>query len=418
MRLRVRRLHCAGALALVMLVACGRREQPVGATGECDADNAGLELLEGFCARVFADDVGPARHIVAAPNGDVYVALEGGQNGGILALRDTSGDGRADVTVHTRMAGGTGIALRGDMLYYSTAGEVVRFHIDAARFGVLGPPELMVSGMPEDGHVSRSLALDPAGNLYVGIGSDTNVCGGKDPCVELSMRAAIWKFATSKTGQTQADGTRYATGIRNPVGLAWHPAFNSLFATQHGRDGLRKFRELYSVQQADMLPSEEFMRVHEGADFGWPYCYHDWRRNRKVLAPEYGGDGAVLGRCASVAHPLIGFPGHWAPDGLVFYEGALFPERYREGAFIAFHGSFDRRRQDGYKVVFVPFAGAMPAGDYEIFADGFAGRQKSPGGAAHRPVGLAVSPDGSLYITDDQRGRIYNIRYAAQRGSQ
>jgi glucose/arabinose dehydrogenase len=178
------------------------------------------------------------------------------------------------------------------------------------------------------------------------------------------------------------------------------------------------FPELYSVQHSDMLPSEEFMRVAEGADFGWPFCYHDWRRNRKVLNPEYGGDGATQGRCATVAHPIIGFPGHWAPNGLVFYQGAMFPARYREGAFIAFHGSFDRRTQDGYKVVFVPFEGAMPAGDYEIFADGFAGRKKSPGGALHRPVGLAVSPDGSLYITDDQRGRIYNVRSSAQRGSQ
>jgi glucose/arabinose dehydrogenase len=409
-RVRGRALVFAFALA----AGCGRDES-VTRTGECDSDNAGLKLAEGFCARVFADNVGRARHLVAAPNGDVYVALENGEAGGVLALRDTSGDGRADVTVHTRMPGGTGIALAGDTLYYSTAAEVLRFRIDATRFGDLGKPELVVFGMPEDGHVSRSLALDGKGNLYVGIGSDTNVCNAADPCVETSLRAAIWKFSTSKTGQTQADGTRYASGIRNAVGLAWHPTFNSLFATQHGRDGLRKYKELYSVQHADLLPSEEFMRVPEGADFGWPYCYHDWRRNRKILAPEYGGDGFELGRCASVAHPIIGFPGHWAPNGLVFYQGAMFPQRYREGAFIAFHGSFDRHTQDGYKVVFVPFEGAMPAGDYEIFADGFAGRKKSPGGALHRPVGLAVAPDGSLYISDDQGGRIYNVRSTSTR---
>lgn len=392
--------------AAVTLGGCG--EEPVTRVGACDSDNAGLKLPEGFCARVYADHVGRARHIAVAANGDVYVALNG-EAGGILALRDTSGDGRADVQRQTRLDGGSGIALRGDTLFYSTPATVLRFFIDATRFGELGRPDTIVRGMPAGGHSARSLALGEGSDLFVGIGSEGNVCDGQDPCAELAERAAIWKFDAQKLNQTLADGVRYASGIRNAVGLTWQPAFRSLFATQHGRDGLEQYDSLYAQREADMLPSEEFVRVAEGSDFGWPYCYHDWRGNRKVLAPEYGGNGGTQGRCAHVAAPLIGFPGHWAPNGLVFYNATQFPERYHNGAFIAFHGSWNRSRQDGYKVAFVPFRGAMPAGDYEIFADGFAGARKSPEAAAHRPVGLAVAIDGSLYITDDQNGRIYNI---------
>lgn len=396
--------------AAVALLSGGCDEAPGKPAGECDSDNAGLALPEGFCARVFADDVGSARHIVTASNGDVYVALEDPQ-GGILALRDTTGDGRADVMVRTGAGGGSGIALDGESLYFSTPTTVVRYRISAESFGMLVRPDTIVQGMPDGGHSSRSLALGDSGALFVSIGSASNVCNGEDPCAELATRAAIWKFDARRTHQTLAQGLRYASGIRNAVGMAWNPAFRSLFATQHGRDRLERFENLYARRDADMLPSEEFMRVAEGYDFGWPYCYHDWRANRKFLAPEYGGNGGTQGRCGNVANPLMGFPGHWAPNGLVFYNGNTFPEHYRGGAFIAFHGSWNRSRQDGYKVAFVPFRGSMPAGDYEIFADGFAGGTKSPRGAAHRPVGLSVAPDGSLYITDDQRGRIYNVRW-------
>ncbi len=132
-----------------------------------------------------------------------------------------------------------------------------------------------------------------------------------------------------------------------------------------------------------------------------------------MLAPEYGGDGRKAGRCAEKIEPIVAFPAHWGPNGLLFYSGAQFPERYRGGAFIAFHGSWNRAPlpQGGYNVVFVPFAGDRPAGVWEIFADGFAGPDVSPRGAEHRPVGLAQGPDGSLYVSDDRGGRIYRISY-------
>ncbi|HUP87811.1 MAG TPA: PQQ-dependent sugar dehydrogenase [Longimicrobiales bacterium] len=380
-----------------LLLACA--EKNAVRTGPCDSDNAGLKLPAGFCARVYADKVGAARHLAVAANGDVWVALQ--DAGGIIVLRDRNGDGRADTTVKVFSEAGSGIALLGDTLWFSTPSTVYRFRIDPSRFGGLLDKTVIVHDMPTGGHSSRSLALGDSTILYANVGSDSNVCGGEDPCVELSTRASIWKFDRNTQNQTQFEGERFASGIRNAVGLVWNENLHSLFATQHGRDGL----------DDEDLPSEVFVRVTKGADYGWPYCYHDWRRNKNVLAPEYSGDGAKEGRCTSAAKPLMGFPGHWAPNGLIFYNGSMFPARYQGGAFIAFHGSWNRRHHDGYKVAFVPFNGAMPAGDYEIFADGFAGRRKSPSGARHRPVGMAVARDGSLYITDDQRGRIYNVRW-------
>ena len=374
-----------------MLVAVACKNAPaVNRTGPCDSDNAGLTLKSGYCARIFADKVGDARHIVVAKNGDVWVASLG-HEAGIIALRDRNNDGRADTTVLAFHEAGSGIALHGDTLWFSTQSTVYRFRIDPNQFGRLYDRKVIVQNMPTGGHGARSLALGDSSDLFVNIGSEGNICNAQDPCAELSTRAAIWRFRRNVEGQSLASGERYASGIRNAVGLAYNPKLHALFATQHGRDLLPD----------EDLPSEEFVHVTRGADFGWPYCYHDWRQKKMVLSPEFGGDGTKQGRCTSATEPLVGFPGHWAPNGLIFWN---------DGALIAFHGSWNRRHQDGYRVVFVPMKGAAVAGNYEVFADGFAGERKSPSGAEHRPVGLAVANDGSVYITDDQRGRIYNIR--------
>ncbi|MEX2282008.1 MAG: PQQ-dependent sugar dehydrogenase, partial [Gemmatimonadota bacterium] len=276
--------------------------------------------------------------------------------------------------------------------------------------------ETVANGFPDiGGHDSHALALGDSNALFMNMGSYGNVCNGADPCSQLDLRAAIWKFKANGRNQVFGDGMRYASGIRNAVGLAWNQKERALFATQHGRDGLERFRQHFADRNVDDLPAEEFMRVSPGADFGWPYCYYDAEAKKKVLAPEYGGDGKTEGRCADKSLPLIGFPGHWAPDGLLFYTGSMFPPHYRDGAFITFHGSWNRREQGGYNVSFVPFDNGTAAASYEVFADGFAGRSKSPGAARHRPVGLALAPDGSLYITDDQRGRIWNVRFTAPR---
>jgi glucose/arabinose dehydrogenase len=157
------------------------------------------------------------------------------------------------------------------------------------------------------------------------------------------------------------------------------------------------------------------LEVKKGSDFGWPYCYFDNFQNKKILSPEYGGDAKKQGRCEGVNPPAMGFPAHMAPNGLLFYTGAMFPEKYKNGAFIAFHGSWNRAplNQKGFFVAFVPFKDGKPGGDYEVFADGFAGKAEitSPGQAVHRPCGLAQGPDGAIYVSDDVKGTIWKIVY-------
>ena len=163
------------------------------------------------------------------------------------------------------------------------------------------------------------------------------------------------------------------------------------------------------------------MRITRNSDTGWPYCYFDAiTQQRKVLAPEYGGDGTLTNNgasinCASYIQPLVTFGAHWAPNGLHFYTGKQFPERYRNGAFVAFHGGFDRAPfpNEGYQVQFVPFnRSGRPAGPAEEFANGFAGSSGPlPATAQHRPVGVTEGPDGSLFISDDRGGRIYRVMY-------
>lgn len=387
---------------------------------ECASDNGGITLPQGFCASVFADSLKGPRHVVVAANGTVYVTV----TAGAMALRDTKGTGHADVTAPFGEVGGTGIALHGGYLYLDTRSAIVRYPLTKDELAPAGHPDTVVRDLPTGGHGARNIAFDRAGMLYVNIGSRTNSCQtadrqnqspGIDPCTELETRAGIWRFQAGKLNQTPADGEHVVTGIRNAEGLALNPMDGKMYATQHGRDQLaQNWSSMYTQADGDENPAEEFVRFQDHADFGWPYCYYDNRYKKLVLAPEYGGDGGhKIDRCAQKEAPLIAFPGHWAPMSLVFYEGNKFPARYRGGAFIAFHGSWNRAPdpQAGYRVVFIPFAKGNPSGDYETFANGFSGKEQlfEPTDAAHRPCGLAEGPDGSLYITDDLHGRIWRV---------
>jgi glucose/arabinose dehydrogenase len=280
--------------------------------------------------------------------------------------------------------------------------------------------------LPADrSHRAKTLAL-ANDRLFVNIGSPSNACQrqdreagspGMDPCPELETRAGIWVFDANAPKQTQADGSRFATGIRNAVAIAIDPAGNGLFAMQHGRDQLAaNWSELYDAEASANKPAEELLAVDDGDDFGWPYCYYDPALGRKVLAPEYGGDRETAGRCAEKEDPVFAFPAHWAPNDLLFYSGAMFPPRYREGVFVAFHGSWNRAPlpQQGYNVVFLPFNAGAPLASFDVFAEGFAGSDVSPGGSEHRPTGLAQGPDGSLYITDDKAGMIWRVVYRGE----
>ena len=423
--MRMRGYVLAGAAVLALLIGANTvlRREPREADGPC---NGGLVLHEGFCATIFADTLGALRHLVVAPNGDVYAARWEGKThpGGIVILRDTTEDGRADVIISVANSGGSGLAAYDGYLFQSTWSEVLRYKFRAD--GALDrgvAPDTIVLGLPRSGHAARSIAFDSVGGLYVNIGAPTNSCQiidkgvrsmGRDPCIERDSFAGIWRFDATRLRQRQSDGKRWAYGLRHVVALTVDARTGVLFGVQHGRDDLHEnFPHLYEESRGAKLPAEVMYRIDEGKDYGWPYCYFDGTLGRAILAPEYGGDGARTTRCESLPAPVATFPAHWAPNGLLFYQGAQFPARYRGGAFVAFHGGWYRPPPDnGFNVVFVPFSSGTPSGPFEIFADGFAGSSKRPARASHRPVGLAESPDGALFVSDDKGGRIWRITYS------
>ena len=429
-------------VALVLggtLTAHAQGTPSAGSGATCNNEQAGIVLSPGFCATVFADKVGHARHLVVAPNGVVYVNTWSGRyydndtpppGGFLVALRDTQGKGKADVvkrfgdTAAQGSAGGTGIQFYNGAIYAEVNDRIVKYSLGANEIAPTAKPEVIVSGMPLTGdHPMHPFIIDAKGNLFVDLGSATNACEvqnrmpkspGNKPCTEKETRAGTWKYDANKTGQQFSPKERYATGNRNGEGFAIDSE-GRLFVTQHGRDQLSEnWPELYKPQQGPELPAEEVMQVLSGADFGWPECYFDGSQKKLVLAPEYGGDGGkTVGLCAQRTPPAAFFPAHWAPNDLLFVTNSKFPAAYRAGAFIAFHGSWNRAPapQGGYNVVFQPMAGGKASGDFVIFADGFAGAVKEPGRAAHRPSGLAAGPDGSLYISDDVAGRIWRVTY-------
>ncbi|TAJ53663.1 MAG: sorbosone dehydrogenase [Chitinophagaceae bacterium] len=394
-----------------------------------DADNAGLKLPAGFGALKVADGIGRARHIAVTAQGDVYVKLMRLADGkGIVRLRDTNGDGKAEDISSMGNYGGTGIAIKNGYLYASSDEEVFRYKLDAKGEVVspLQPEKIIIGLINRRQHESKSITLDNNGNIYVNIGAYSNSCQERDrqpgslgrmPCPILDSAGGIWQFKADKLNQTYGDGIRYATGLRNVVGLDWNNQMNQLFVMQHGRDDLHNlFPSLYTQQQNADLPAETMYALKKGDNAGWPYAYYDPFKNKKMLAPEYGGDGIKEGSQEYI-DPVVAFPAHMAPNAMLFYTGSMFPAKYKNGAFIAFHGSWNRAPlpQEGYYVAFVPFENGKP-GKWEIFANGFAGIEVVTGtrGAQHRPSGLAEGPDGSLYVADDAKGTIYRIVYTGK----
>jgi len=425
----------AAALALTLLqfgAGCDQEPAPpVAGAPACPGDNAGLRLPDGFCAQVVADNLGFVRNIAYGPDGRLYVTLRNQRlgRGGLLMLSEPDRTGRYTRIDRVTDEPGLGIGVGGGYLYFGADTRILRFAfqpgggIDAAR------PEIVVDGFPvQERHSGKTLALAPDGGLFINVGAPNNACQaeegvpgspGLDPCPVLETQAAIWRFDASRIAQQfPVDGRRYASGIRNAYAIAWNDAEGALYVVQHGRDGLHElWPDRINETDGAELPAEELLRVEPGSVHGWPYCYYDPGRRQRMLAPEYGGDGGQQGRCAGMPEPLIAFPAHYGPNAMVFHGPGGFPARYAGGAFIAFHGSYNRGpfEQVGYQVAFVPPAVGGLSRQWEIFADEFAGASSvtRPEDAEHRPTGLALGADGSLFISDSVQGTIWRVWYSA-----
>lgn len=384
-----------------------------------------LTLPAGFSASVFHDGLGKGtRHMVIRNNGDVLVSR---QDGTLLGLRDEDDDGRVDRIFERTLAITSGLGLYDGYVYYSDNVSVSRLRLDDGLLPA-DSPEIIVDGFLEQGsHATKDFAISPTGELFVNVGAPSNACQSEDrtpgapgaqPCPQLNLQAGIWRFDADQTNQTQNDGERYATGTRNIVALNWNTSANGLYFAMHGRDQLSfLWPEFFNDEQSAEMPAEEFHRARAGGNYGWPYSFVDPASGVRLQAPEYGGDGTAPA-ADTYEQPLYNYPAHWAPNDLQFYQGNNFPERYANGALIAWRGSWNRspQPQDGYRITFQPMAEGEPAGDHEDFITGFAGPDPiaRSSDAAFRPGGLAIDNDGRLYVSDTEHGRIWRIEYRPQ----
>ena len=362
-------------------------------------DNPVLRVPAGFAVQVWADSLESPRWLALAPDGAVLL-VESRENR-IKRLRDTTGDGVADQTetIATGRNGldlPMGLAFIGGDLFVGNTSEVVRFAYDPAQ--PLQGTGTRVTDLPGRGynqHWTRNVVASPDGDsLYVTVGSESNV----DP--EPLPRASVFRIAPDGSGRTTV-----SFGLRNPVGLAFHPATAAPYVTVNERDRL-----------GDGLVPDYLTQIGGGRFYGWPYAYF----TPQNLDPRRmdGNQSERPELAARTVAPDVLFEAHSAALGLQFYPtgattagaAASFPARYRGGAFVAMRGSWNKSRGTGYKVVHVPFENGRPTGAYEDFLTGFLIDPSGPT-TFGRPVGLLVLPDGSLLVTEEANGRIYRVSY-------
>jgi glucose/arabinose dehydrogenase len=407
-------------LSILLLTSCHNASQETTASTTTDSARSGLTLPKGFSASVVADSLGSLRHLAVNKNGDIYVKLSALKAGkGILFLSDTDHNGKMDKTFGFGSYPGTGIRIQGNVLYSSSNTSVYKYQLNAKGQVIdTGKAEIILQGLVDRGRDNaKSIALDGNNNLYVAVGSYDETCAdaaghGKPNCPLLDSVGGIWQFSTNKLNQSYSNAVHYARGLKNVVGLDWNNATKSLFVAQHGRGGLNdKFPKLYTKDQDKSLPAETLYELSKGADCGWPYVYYDPFQHKKIVSPEYGGDGKKP-VANKYLDPVTDFPAHLAPNDLLFYTGNMFPEKYKNGAFIVFHGQSAPLKK-GYFVAFVPFKNGKPSGPWEVFADNFKGIDDTDpkGSYQHRPMGIAQGPDGALYVADDLKGTIFKITY-------
>lgn len=349
--------------------------------------NAKLYLPKGFTINVFAEGgfVYP-RWMALAPNGDVFVADSRANS--VLVLRDADADGRAEsrFVFSDKLRQPFGMAFWGDWLYVANTDSVVRFRYKPGQTAAEGEPEKIIelTAGGYNQHWTRNIIFSPDGKkLFVSIGSATNVDVESDP-----RRAAISVY--------DPDGKNhriFASGLRNPIGLAWNPKTGELWTAVNERDGL-----------GDDLVPDYATAVKEGGFYGWPYSYIGQNED-----PRRRGERPDLVRKSIV--PDVLFTSHSAALGIVFYTGKMFPKEYQGDAFVAFHGSWNRHKLTGYKIVRIRFNdGKLIGNQYEDFVWGWLPSEDS-NEVWGRPVGLLVNADGSLLIADDGAKKIWRVSY-------
>ncbi len=388
-----------------------------------------LRLPPGFHASVVAEGLGDSvRHMAFGDAGRLYVSTERqtkeSPNAGIIALH-LDAKHVADKTEHfSQIDNGTAITVYKGALYTSSQDTLYRIALKPGELVPSAAPEVIVSGLPG----RAAIAFDNKNNLFVAVGGGGNVCAppgtprdqksvGPRPCPILETRAGVWRFDAGRTNQAWASGEHYATGIRDTNALGFDG--RALYAVLYGRDQAQAAYPEIITPDAGRHIADEMFKIEKGTDMGWPYTHYDSAKRIRLEAPEYGGDGLTAVSDPKYAVPVAAFPAHVAPMDIAFYNGRMFPPAYRGGAFIAFHGAGGGDpggHDDGYNVMFVPFDQDGQAHLPMTFAQDFAGPTRDDRNgkrARYRPVGVAVGPDGALYVSESQKGRIWRISYTA-----
>jgi glucose/arabinose dehydrogenase len=347
----------------------------------------------GFVVSAFATNLESPRWIYVAPNGDVFVAQadrEGKKGNNILLFRDKNGDGvpESKSVYLANLKQPFGMLILKNKFYVGNTDALVEYPYDSAASTINATGKSLVT-LPTGRHWTRNIISNEAGTkIYIAVGSASNIA--EDGIDKEHRRACILEVNTDGTGERI-----YASGLRNPVGMDWAPGTNTLWTSVNERDEL-----------GDDLVPDYLTSIKEGGFYGWPYSYfgqhEDPRIDSNMKRPDLVSKAIV---------PEVALGSHTSSLGLLFYRGSMFPENYRNGAFIGQHGSWNRSNLSGYKVVFVPFAGGKPSGQPQDFLTGFIA-DESKSEVFGRPVGVAMMKDGSLLVADDAGNTVWRITYA------
>ena len=344
-----------------------------------------IDLPEGFTIESYADSVPNARQMALSPNGTLFVGSR--RAGKVHAVVDRNGDFKADQVylIADSLKMPSGLAFRDGSLYVGAVNRILRYDDIEAHLDDPPEPVVVLDDLPTDGHHGwKYLDFGPDGKLYVPVGAPCNVCEKPDPYATIL-----------RMNPDGAEREVYARGVRNSVGFAWHPTTGDLWFTDNGSDNISTDAAI-----TDELPSCELNHAPEaGLHFGFPYVHQG-----DTPDPEFGQGHSP----DDYAPPAVNLGPHVAPLGMVFYTGEMFPEEYKNQAFIAEHGSWNRTKKIGYRLKLVRFDEVGNAIGQEVFAKGWLQGESNWG----RPNDVELMPDGSLLVSDDQAGAIYRITYS------